>query len=408
MDPIAPLLRPVPADSARAHIAALADQCVQCGACLPHCPTYAVARREGESPRGRIRFARVLAEGRAVDEALLGQLDDCLACGACERVCPAGVRYGELLDATRALPEIRVREGRLRRWLRALATRPRVMAALLRLGRLAARLGLAAPVAGLDPRVAALLDVAVSLPGAALARGRGGPGPERADLVLLAGCVGSAVERDTLGDARRVLERLGARVAVLDDGGCCGALARHAGDAPAADRLTDAVRRRIAATGADQAVAFASGCQADWRCGLADDVAVDDVLDEVLRRLHADSPPLRARSGTVALWMPCTQRNLGAGRGARRLLEMIPGLELIVLPAGLGCCGAAGSYFVDHPHLAGPMREAVVRAILATGADAVATTNTGCRLWLGAGLAAAGRPLPVRHPISWLKEALDP
>lgn len=408
MDLIAPLLRPVPADPARARIAALADQCVQCGACLPHCPTYAVARREGESPRGRIRFARALADGRPADAALLAQLDDCLACGACERVCPAGVRYGELLDATRALPEVRAGDGLLRRALRALATRPRVMAALLRLGRLAARLGLTAPLARLDPRLGALLEVASSLPGASLARVRRAPGPERADLVLLAGCVGSAVERDTLRDAHVVLERLGARVAVLDDGSCCGALARHAGDAAAADGLAEHARQKIAATGAARTVAFASGCQADWRRSLAGGVPVDDVLLEVQRRLDVASPTLRARPGRIALWVPCTQRNLDAGGAARRLLGAVPGLDVVLVPAGLGCCGAAGSHFVDHPHLAGPMREAVVQAILATGADAVATPNTGCRLWLAAGLAAAGRPLPVRHPIAWLKEALDP
>jgi glycolate oxidase iron-sulfur subunit len=408
MDPITPLLRPVPEDPARAGIAALADACVQCGACLPHCPTYAVARREGESPRGRIRFVRALAEGRPADAALVAQLDDCLACGACERVCPAGVRYGELLDATRALPELRAADTRFRRALRALATRPRAMASLLRIGRLAARVGLAAPVTRFDPRLGTLLDVAAAVPPPALAGGHPDSTGKPADLVLLAGCVGSAVERDTLRDARLVLERLGVRVAVVDDGTCCGALARHAGDAAEADRLAAAARERIVATGAAGAVAFASGCLADWRQGLAGVQPVDDVLDEVLRRLAAASPGLRARAGRVALWVPCTQRNLDAGHAPQRVLATIPGLDVALVPSGLGCCGAAGSHFVDHPHLAGPLREAAVRAILATGADAVATTNTGCRLWLAAGLAAAGRPLPVRHPISWLKEALDP
>ncbi len=408
MDPIAPLLRPTPEDPARARIAALADACVQCGACLPHCPTYAVARREGESPRGRVRFARALADGRTADAALVAQLDDCLACGACERVCPAGVRYGELLDGVRALPEVRAADTRFRRALRALATRPRVMAAALRIGRIIARLGLAARLERRDSRLGALLDVASALPGPALATDGTDSSADAAELALLAGCVGSAVERDTLRDARITLERLGARVAVVADGHCCGALARHAGDAAEADRLAAAVRQRIAATGAGRAVIFASGCLADWRRTLAEETPVDDLLDEVLRRLDAASPALRARTGRIALWVPCTQRNRDAGRAARQVLAAIPGLDVAVIPSGFGCCGAAGSHFADHPHLAGPLREGVVRAILATGADAVATTNTGCRLWLAAGLVAAGRPLPIHHPISWLKEALDP
>jgi glycolate oxidase iron-sulfur subunit len=398
----------MPADPARAAIAALADQCVQCGACLPHCPTYQVARREGESPRGRIRFARALAEGRVVDEALLGQLDDCLACGACERVCPAGVRYGELLDATRALPEVRAHERRSRRALRALVRRPRLLAALLGLGRLAARVGLARPLAWIDARLGRLLGAAAALPPSMPARTNRDRPPAEADFVLLAGCVGSVIERDTLDDARRVLEQMGAKVAVIDDGTCCGALARHAGDAEGAAALADAARQRLVASPGARALACASGCLGDWRRSLVGTAGVDDVLAAVLDRLALTSPRLRGRPGRIALWVPCTQRNLDAGRAARQVLGSIPGLDVVELPSGAGCCGGAGSYFVDHPHLAEPLRDALVRTILETGADAVATTNTGCRLWLAAGLAAAGRPLPVRHPISWLKEALDP
>ena len=94
---------PAPANGPGAGLVALADRCVQCGLCLPHCPTYQLDRHESESPRGRIAYARAVATG-ALAPTPVGDLhlDHCLGCRRCEPVCPAGVRYGELLVAARA------------------------------------------------------------------------------------------------------------------------------------------------------------------------------------------------------------------------------------------------------------------------------------------------------------------
>jgi len=76
--------------------------CIHCGLCLTACPTYRTLKIEPDSPRGRLYLMRGLAEGRiSPSDPLVGHLDRCLDCRACETVCPAGVPYSRLLEATR-------------------------------------------------------------------------------------------------------------------------------------------------------------------------------------------------------------------------------------------------------------------------------------------------------------------
>ena len=85
--------------------------CVHCGLCLPSCPTYLETGRETSSPRGRVYLMRGLAEGQiALGDVVVEEAFLCLGCRACDTACPSGVRYGALLEQTRA----RVQEAGLR------------------------------------------------------------------------------------------------------------------------------------------------------------------------------------------------------------------------------------------------------------------------------------------------------
>lgn len=392
-----PLPRPPSADP----LVALADQCVQCGLCLPACPTYRRERIEAESPRGRIALARGWAL-QALEPTPAGDahLDGCLGCRSCEAVCPAGVRYGALLLEARMRQRQRRRPGLRQRTVEALLARPRLLALLLDVYR---RLHpvLPAPVRRLPRPPAAAAPVAI--PPVGTARVTAGPPASPATPVdrvaVFVGCAARAYERPTREALRRLLAACGIAMEIPRSQGCCGALHAHAGDAAAARSLADANARAFAA--APRVVTLATGCHEAVASALPPGAAAVDALD--LLAAHADRLAFRPFDGRVALHLPCTQRNVvGSAPALRRLLAAVPGLEIVELDAGFGCCGASGSALLVDPGRADAYRRPLVDRIEAAGVRLVLSANLGCRLHLQNGTTAT-----VVHPLEFLAARLD-
>ncbi len=77
--------------------------CMHCALCLPTCPTYVLTGLERSSPRGRIRLIKAVADGELpITDGFIREMNFCLDCQACETACPAGVKYGSLVEAARA------------------------------------------------------------------------------------------------------------------------------------------------------------------------------------------------------------------------------------------------------------------------------------------------------------------
>ena len=89
----------------------------------------------------------------------------------------------------------------------------------------------------------------------------------------------------------------------------------------------------------------------------------------------------------------------------RALLREIPGLEVVDLPNGDACCGAAGLYNVLEPELSSRLRRDKAEAIAATGVTTVASGNPGCTMQLAAGARELGIKVEVLHPVQLLDRA---
>jgi glycolate oxidase iron-sulfur subunit len=86
----------------------------------------------------------------------------------------------------------------------------------------------------------------------------------------------------------------------------------------------------------------------------------------------------------------------------RRLLAIIPGLELRDLPETEICCGSAGTYNLNQPEMAARLGKRKLDNILATGARTVLASNAGCLLQIGREIRRHRAPLAAMHPMDLL------
>lgn len=374
--------------------------CVSCGLCLPHCPTFRVTGDEARSPRGRIAAMRAVEAGAiGVDQELVDTMETCVQCRGCETACPSGVRFGHLMEDTRAALVDRTTPRWQRLGLRLLAVPAAVRAASLLAAvgqRLrivpSARLGLPDRLPLRRPRLASSGDAS-----------RAGT----TDVWLFTGCVMDAWQRDVHVAAARLVESTGRGVTLPGRGaGCCGALAAHAG-------VADEARRRAEDTiaalpGEAPILVDSAGCGAAMSeygelLGTPEARRFSERVVDVNRWLadHLDKlpPPSSIDRPTVAVQDPCHLRHVQRDHEAvRRLLA--PYADVVELDDDGLCCGAGGAYSALQPELADRIRARKLDAIARTGAPRTVSANPGCLAHLGrAGIA-------VVHPVSVVSAAV--
>ena len=376
--------------------------CVQCGLCLPHCPTFRVTGEEAASPRGRISLMReVQQQGAAVDDAFIGYMDACVQCRACEPACPAGVPFGRLMERTRETLAA-TRPSYVPRW-RRLAYRLLAYHWLVVAGSRA--LAVAQRLRVWPRSLSRRFGVPARLPLRQTQLKASGT-----DVWLFTGCVMDAWERHVHASAARVIEALGAGVAFPSSrggAGCCGALAVHAG--LRGDARTMAVAVMASMPGDASILVDSAGCGAAMKdyghlvgTEAADRFARRVVdIHEWLAPNIGRLPAVRPADARVAIHDPCHLRNVQRVHDHVRTVLRPYVSELVELDDEGLCCGAGGAYAALHPKMAADIRARKLEAIARSGASVVASANPGCTLHL----AAAG--IDVRHPVELIDRALN-
>ena len=395
--------------------------CIHCGLCLSSCPTYLETGNENDSPRGRIYLMRALQDERLpVGKTGVRHIDLCLGCRACEAVCPSGVHYGELLEATRDHIEKRYARSAYQKVLRRfIIERILPVPWRMKLFLTPARLAKAFRLDKILPQ--SLRDSLALVPDAPTTfvtpefSAASTPKP-RGCVGFISGCVMSVMFGETNRATIQLLNASGYDVVAPKSQGCCGALFAHGGNLAAA---RDAAKHNIEAfenVHIDAIIINAAGCgstlkeyghllhgEGDWeQRGAAFSAKVKDITEFLATNFQPQARPDAERvTYHDACHLAHAQR---ITKQPRDLVQAIAGKSFVELPESDVCCGSAGSYNLTEPEMAARLQRRKVENILKTGAKVAVTSNPGCILQIQAGLDRVGADVRVVHIAEYLLE----
>ena len=418
------------------------DACTHCGLCLPTCPTYRELGLETDSPRGRLYLmgsAFKPENATPLNEEWAEYIYRCLDCRACETACPSGVHFGELLEQARAIYESNAnRSASYRFWnelvFKQLLPNRERLDLLFELMWLYQRLGIRwlvqkTGILKLMGRLGKMESLLPKIPPPRLKYTMRditpAEGETRYRVGFIPGCVMNQVFTETNLATIRVLTRNGCEVVTPRKQTCCGALHLHNG---ARDFAASLAKQNIDAFGdghgnpslqsldeLDAIIINAAGCGAtlkEYDALLEDDVDYADKakqfsgkmrdISEFLAEIEMVSPTGEIQR-RVTYDEPChLLHGQKVGAQPRKVLQAIPGLELVELTESEWCCGSAGIYNITQPELSQEILERKMAHLAETHADIVATGNPGCLLQLQLGIQKHGLPMKAMHPVNLL------
>lgn len=415
------------------------QQCMHCGLCLATCPTYELTKFERSSPRGRIRLIRSVARGEMeLSQTFADEMNFCLDCQACETACPAGVKYGRMVETARVVVDeagfgskfgLFIKRFALRKivasrnglkivsrllWLYQKSGLQKFVQATGFLKIFSKRLAEIEPLAPvIANKFSDKLINEIELP----------EGEVKFKTAFHFGCLMNTMFADINLDTIEILKQCGCKIITPKDQACCGSLMGHNGDMDFALQLARQNIDAFEKHDYDFLISNSAGCGAfmkDYAHLLENDPEYSEKAKRFSSKVKditeflAEQKPLPKLEGKLdiehnkvtyhdACHLAHAQKVVTQ---PREVIKNLPGLNYTELEEASWCCGSAGIYNVVRYDDAVKMLERKMSNIKNTRADIVVTGNPGCMGQLKHGTKKFTVEVEVLHPVTLIRRLL--
>jgi len=432
-------------------------KCVHCGLCLDYCPTYRELGDEKDSPRGRLYLMRGLWEGELkLEPSVIEPLSRCLDCRACESACPSGVPFGELLEKTRGIifenTTQSLKEKVFRKiFLKNVFCSTNLLIFLSRLIKIYAASGI--PKLFTKTFLGNLVTKSFVFKQFLIPNCSGEsfklkfadeiiPPFVKAEKVvtklniknkpikvgMFSGCIMDVSEATIHYSTLSLLRYLGCEVIIPSEQNCCGALHVHSGDRKTSRKLALQNLAAFKSHNLDAIITNAAGCGAQlkeyhllfphYNLQYQNDFSTfENKIVDIMEFIYIYSDLLknfkwRKDEETIIYDSPCHLVHAQKiDNNPRKLLNSLPGVNLVALRESDWCCGSAGIYNLTQPKLSAAVLNRKTESILKLlsehpNVNNIVTGNPGCIYQIRAGIRREKIDIPVIHPIVFLANRL--
>jgi glycolate oxidase iron-sulfur subunit len=407
------------------------------------CPVYQATYREADVARGKLALLEYAQRGTMEWSDLLGEiLSRCLLCGACAQVCANRVETTLMIQAGRQrLLEAKKRGESQGAVMRSLREGHLTAKVLLKGGALlqallckkipeTSGLHLRFPLSFFTERSTVppiawtpFLDVFRPEPAVKV------EGPR---IGFFVGCGANYLFPDIAWALVRILRHVGATVVAPEDQVCCGLPAYVSGDTKTARNLAQKNIEVFKSLELDAVLTVCASCGSHLKALtslFADDPSYHDAaasmtqkhidamsflvdhlgFEAYLKALEPGDGPKGTMPQRIAYHDPCHLRiGQGITRAPRKLLEAVPGVQLVEASHPGQCCGHGGDFNLSHFPLSMKILDRRMEDFEKVKPDRIVTGCTGCLLQFTEGTSRRGvaERIEVCHPLVLVQEAI--
>lgn len=401
-------------------------ECVKCGVCQAHCPTYIAGKKEGAVARGKLTLAAGLLDGEvSLEDSLMDDISMCLMCGSCMDKCPNKVPTNEIVGAIRR--QITDEQGLplVGKTVSTLLGSKSLMKGLTKGGALFSPLVMKKipETSGLRMRFPIPTMKGRTIPQIAFRNlfnrvpefleGN----PDKPVVGFFAGCSITYVYPEIGAAMVNILNGMGFSVYTPRAQKCCGIPALSSGNGKLVEELSETNIEAFKEREVQHVITACGSCNGGigeyYHSMKADyDEFTDKVIDfsvflkqeGVFEQLAAMKK--REKRVRVTYHDPCHLKTQGITTEPRELLRVLPNVDFVEMENSSACCGLGGTFSVYHYDTSKKIGSRKIPGLIESGAEKIATGCPGCIMQLQDTINHAGLKVKAVHILDLVADAL--